>query len=1354
MKRLLISLIIVMTASFMLAETVFVSPGYDNTATVLQSDDMSTVIEYRIASFTRQPVQIDGRTFYHIGLENKPIMLKEGDPELPYVTSSIIIPDQALTDLRIISADYTDLVMDIAPSKGLLFRNQIPGEIPYTFSETYDRDTFYPEVRAELGEPYILRDFRGQVVRFNPFQYNPVTGTLRVYHSLTVEINSIGTDTRNVLNRERDGYVREFESIYSNRFLNFAATRYTPLEEQGRMIVIAHDTFVDAIMPYVDWKNQKGIPTTIYPVSTIGNNATAIKNFIQSEYDLDDGLIFLQLVGDAAQIPTFTVGGGGSDPSYSLLAGNDAYGDIFVGRFSAENVAQVETQVERTIHYERDMNETDTWLSSGFGVASSEGAGIGHGGLSDIQHQNLIRGYLLDYTYTHVDQIYAPGATSAQVSNAVNAGRSYGNYTGHGSNTSWSTSGFSNTNVNALTNDYKLPYIVSVACVNGNFTGTTCFAEAWLRATNNTTGAPTGAIAMYASTVNQSWAPPMSGQLEVANLLVSEQKSTIGGLFFNGSFQMIDDYASQGPNEFKNWHIFGDASLQVRTATPEAIAANHMDETFIGLDYFEVSTDTPDLLVAITKDGEILASGYTGTDGNISLNFDEPPIEPMDLTLTITGHNKKTYITPISVIPSEGPYVVIHEINVLGSGDDNSVIYGDTATLNVRLRNVGIETALMVSATLMTDDPYITILDDNDFFGHITPGSNVLKIDAFTIEVADYVPDQHQASFSLHIEDNEENTWTGNFSFLINAPDYSTESVLLDDTTYGNGDGYLDPGETVVLTIPLSNLGHAASPNTSVHLVSGSSDITIDSDAFLELGVLYPNEIHEPAFTITAANDIEVGSIYTLGFVITGGEYECQVSFPLSVGPVIEDFETGDFTSHNWEFSGNQPWQIVQDDVYEGIYAARSGNITHSQSTTMSITIDVASAGEISFYRKVSSENNYDFLKFFINGDMVAQWSGSAAWSQVAYPVNPGNTTFTWTYSKDHIVSSGSDCAWIDFIEFPNSGDVQGGPVFLANPAHIDFSVVEILDLATENFWIRNFGDEEMSGTIEVYEGFTVEETVPGILNGIGRSETGRDLYNYTIPPQSNIRFLLHFEPIEVINYSGEIIITSNAENISETEINVVAYGFELLPPENLTSDLGDDHVILSWDAPDISFDYREKGTNGKLKVPAGKILRDFEILGYNIYRDDELLNVEPVEDEFYHDYDIEFHESYNYAVSVVYSLGESPHCETILVVTSTEEDVSAIPYATELRGNYPNPFNPSTTISFALQGEGRVQLDIYNILGQKVKTLLDDELDSGIHNVRWDGTNDRGGVAASGIYFYRMKTRDFDRTKKMILMK
>jgi len=110
-----------------------------------------------------------------------------------------------------------------------------------------------------------------------------------------------------------------------------------------------------------------------------------------------------------------------------------------------------------------------------------------------------------------------------------------------------------------------------------------------------------------------------------------------------------------------------------------------------------------------------------------------------------------------------------------------------------------------------------------------------------------------------------------------------------------------------------------------------------------------------------------------------------------------------------------------------------------------------------------------------------------------------------------------------------------------------------------------------------------------------------------------------------------------------------------------------------------------------------------------------------------------------------------------IIVTNSTDVNdfnQSQLPGSFELGQNYPNPFNSSTIIQFALPSASRVQLDIYNILGQKVKTLVDQELPAGLMSVTWDGRNETGNNVASGVYFYRMVTREFQSSKKLLLLK
>jgi gingipain R len=634
-----------------------------------QTTGGTTTLHYVLGAYTMTPVKINDNTFVQIQLGKETPNLIAGAPDLPSISRSIIIPDAATMGIRVIASSYVDYQdVFVAPSKGNLPRTIDPATVPYEFGTAYAQNTWYPASIAELQDSYYLRDFHGQVVTIHPFQYNPVTAALRYYNDITVQVFptepiSLSSLSLPVLTKVDS----DFLPIYQEHFLNFNSGRYTPVADQGSMLVITYDAFWSAMVPFVQWKNLKGIPTTLVNVSTIGN-ADAIKLYIKNIYE-STGLTFVLLVGDAAQVPTLYSQGGASDPSYGLIVGNDHYVDLFVGRFSAENIAQVETQVNRTITYERDPQAGALWYKNGTGIGSEYG--VGDDGEYDYQHIRNIRTLLLNFTYTNVDEFYggtqggndSPGEpTTTMVANALNAGRSIINYCGHGSPTSWGTTSFSNSNVNSLTNDNMLPFITSVACNNGEFDDTTCFGEAWLRATHN--GQPTGAIGAYMSSISQSWDPPMEAQDEFNNILVrmypENIKTTYGGLCYNGAMSMIDKYGQDGIAMADTWIVFGDPSVQVRTNTPVTMTVSHNSYVPYGAETFDVDVEgATDALCAISFEGRLLGSGYADTAGHAVIHFFAPLNVSGTVQLVVTGFNAMPYMTDLTTgypnLPPETP---------------------------------------------------------------------------------------------------------------------------------------------------------------------------------------------------------------------------------------------------------------------------------------------------------------------------------------------------------------------------------------------------------------------------------------------------------------------------------------------------------------------------------------------------------------------------------------------------------------------------------------------------------------------------------------------------------------------------
>jgi len=865
---------------------------------LLSSDITSSEIHFSVDGFFLNQVKTPSGDAYTVSVgEGSPLLVK-GAPDLPKLAASVIIPDMALMDVEVIASSFVEFSnITIAPSKGNLTRDIDPSTVPYEYGRPYSMNSFYPSNLADLRTPFILRDFRGQTVVVHPFAYNPITKILRVYTDITVRVYRSGNSQVNAISRNafsgRIDY--DFNQIYQHQFLNTANLDYTPLNEYGKMLIIAHGPFMPAMQPFVDWKNSLGIQTEMVDVATIGTSASAIKSFV-SNYYTTNGLTFLLLIGDGPQIPTNTGGnlGGPSDNAYGYLVGNDHYQEIFVGRFSAETVEHVTTMVQRTLEYEQSPFTASDWMPQGIGIASSEGPGDDNE--YDYQHVRNIRTKLLAFTYTSVAELYdgsqggedqSGNPSPAMVATEVNEGSSIINYTGHGSQTSWGSSGFSNTNVNQLTNNHMWPFILSVACVNGDFVSGTCFAEAWLRA-KNTIG-PTGAIATIMSTINQSWNPPMAGQDEMNDLLVgtfsNNIKRTFGGLSINGCFKMNEEYGGAGDEMTDTWTIFGDPSVLVRTATPTLLSVSHENQVFLGSSSFTVNCSTEGALVGLSKDNQFMGAGFIA-NGSVTINF--PAMQfPDTLKLVVTAFNKLPYITDVAVIPNNGPYLIYND-NLVRDIDFNNngwADYGESVTLDLALSNIGVLPAINVEVEISSADPFITITDSTEIYTEIPAGDTTAVVNGFGFTLSNAIPDLHVIPFH-YVATNGADSWSGNFSVTAHAGVLKIVSYTIDDSN-GNNNGKADPGETFELIVTVNNIGTASASNVNGQISLNDPWLTLASSSIQFFGDLNPGNTAQGYYTMTADQNTPNGHIAPCAYLITADlGLNTATSFNVIIGQI------------------------------------------------------------------------------------------------------------------------------------------------------------------------------------------------------------------------------------------------------------------------------------------------------------------------------------------------------------------------------------------------------------------------------------------------------------------------------------
>lgn len=381
-----------------------------------------------------------------------------------------------------------------------------------------------------------------------------------------------------------------------------------------------------------------------------------------------------------------------------------------------------------------------------------------------------------------------------------------------------------------------------------------------------------------------------------------------------------------------------------------------------------------------------------------------------------------TFVSPfVTGPPPNQPWLVYNNSSLNdAAGNGNGLLdYGESSMLNLAIENQGDTPATAVNVVLSTDNPYITITDNTELFGDIAIDAIVNVNDAFAFDVANNIPDAEQIIFTIAATDANDSTYTSNFTIEAHAPAFKTGVITLNEIS-GNGNNRLDPDETATISISTINTGDYKAYDVTGQLTSASQYITI-ANPTVHWDSIRPGPMSAVlnVFDITVSPETPIGHYAEFTYQVNSQYHSMTKQFTYPVGLILEDWETGNFTNFDWTFAGSSTWQVTNEEKFEGTYSAVSGTIGNNGTSEMKLNYNVLQADSISFYVKVSSESGWDFLKFYIDNNMLGQWSGDVNWTRVAFPVIAGQQTFRWVYAKDGNTASGEDAAWVDYIILP-----------------------------------------------------------------------------------------------------------------------------------------------------------------------------------------------------------------------------------------------------------------------------------------------------------------------------------------------
>ncbi len=1111
----------------------------DQGITVLSQNKSGLTLNFSVEDFVMSETTVNKAPMTTITMSGVQLQNDEGAPNVSGYSRYIAIPQGAVLKAHVVKKE-SELRenMEIAPAPRIPWDTE---KTPLEYKKNqqiYSANALYPENILQVSEPMKIRGMDVVLLAISPFQYNPVTKELVINKNIQVEVTFEGGNGHFGEDRLRN---RFWDPIIRDAVINQASipekkvTTSRSSETGAEYLIIAPD---DPI--YLSWADsirifrlKQGISTMVVTTTDVGGNTTAaIEGYIDNAYSTWDvppaACLLMADYGSAGNTITSPVWDNYCiSDNYYADVDEDMMPDVVMARMTAQNETHLETMVTKFLDYERNPPtnpdfyanpitamgwQTERWFQICSEVVAGffenalgktpvrENAiyqGSPSGSWSSATNTSTVVAYFgeagLGYIPDSPNYLTDWGGNATRINNDINSGAFLLQHRDHGSETGWGEPAYNSGNIDGLSNE-DLTFVFSVNCLTGKFDiSGECFAEKFHRYT--TDGHNSGALGIIAATevsysfVNDTYTwgmydnmwpqfMPDYGETPASRGVLPAFGNAAGKYFLQQSSWPYN--TSNKEVTYYLFHMHGDAFTRLYTEVPQDLTVIHDDVILSGLDSFTITANEGSVICMTVGEEVIGLAEGTGT----ALEVPITPQQPGTLVdIVITKQDYYRYEATVEVIPPDGPYCMYadHETNdTLGNGN-NKIEFNENILFTLTVKNLGSEDGVGVDVVLSTDE-YGEFIDNSEMYDTIAIGEYKTKNYAYQMHVSDGVPDQHQFEINVTATDENDSTWTSRFYATALAPNITPGEMVIDDSETGNDNGMLDPGETVDMRIEVKNTGHCFVSNVACNLTAYNPYITVNSGTQTIPSLGYFGG-QWAVFNVTVADDAPNSIIAEMLFNASAAGYSVNQTYYPKVGIFLEDWETGNFNKYNWVQDGNLPWEITNLYPFEGNYHAKSGSIGDNQTTAFKITYNVLAADSIKFWRKISSEEDFDKLNFYIDNTVVGSWSGSESWKHEAYPVTAGNHTFKWEYAKDYAGEDGSDCAWVDYIELPTMycTTIFAGPDD-ETCAGIDFQCMGSATNLASALW-ETSGDGEFSDATALEPVYT-----PGMqdsLNGI-----------------------------------------------------------------------------------------------------------------------------------------------------------------------------------------------------------------------------------------------------------------------------
>lgn len=1005
-------------------------------------------------------------TFSVIRMEGASHNLDFGKPDIPQICQLVEIPLCGEVSVRILSERHETLTAEQAKIKHRL----MPAQMDRSKSEKgqpalridsrqYASNELYGQPVVRVEKVGVARDRNLARLVYSPVQYNPVTGQTVLYTEVSVELQYKQVDVA--------ATARMKQLHHSPAFGN---TAVASVMDDGKSVrtaaplhylIVSHSSFRGELDSFIEWKKRQGFLVTVAYTDDegVGTTNTAIASFIKGFYDNATTELpaptYLLLVGDHEQIPAFNARCTSpasdhiTDLYYTTWTSGDNIPDCYWGRFSAQNASQLRPQIQKSLLYEKYNFEDPGYLAKAILIS---GVDQGYSGDNAYRYSDPTMDYVAK-TYVNADNgftdvkyyknntSFAPAgvtvtgacgtsANASAIRNLYSQGYGWINYSAHGDWNKWHQPEMTVSQVASMNNEGKPSIMIGNCCLTNKFENTTCFGESLLRRGNNA-----GAVAYIGGTNSTYWncdfywavgvrgniSNTMNTSYDNSHMGVYDRLfhthsepyttwyNTMGAMNYAGNMEVENGYSYYALYYWEIYELMGDPSLIPWLSLPADMTVTANPVINLGVASYNV-TAVPRAYVALTDEHHNLVTAayanYASGEASLSIPQD---ITPGSYELAVWAQGYKPYFQNVTVAAINGPYLMVTSIEP----HNGALVAGQTNTLDIKIANMGNADATASSIFISTDNNIVSLVPSTHV-PSIAAGDTVTLTDVCPVYVNEHCADGVSIMVSTAIE------YYGNRveqrkSLTVAAPALAIADLQAPDQ--------LTDGGLLSISFTLQNQGSAPTGDLTLSLVNDHGIMATAASSY-HVGSLQQGASSPVMFIGTLANSLPTAAIPFRLYATDGDNSQLVTTLYLRKGiNNIETFESNDFSNFDWQQATN-PWTITTSEKYEGTHSARSKNGLSSNGTSsMSISWTSATNDSISFYYKVSSEANYDFFNFYIDGSSVLQASGEGVWTRAAFAVPAGTHTFKFSYTKDYSTTGGSDCVWIDNVSFPYNGD-------------------------------------------------------------------------------------------------------------------------------------------------------------------------------------------------------------------------------------------------------------------------------------------------------------------------------------------